>query len=264
MEATFDGLVMPEQTRIVAPGPDTRTVRFEDGQLVTPPAGWMLLPPGDAGLTRRVKAQGATWTVREKKGRRVFSRGVWAPAERIAAATAALEAERLTDTYQKKRASDKRRRDAKQAEYVGEFGESVLQFLNFAPQYSELASQMAKAITAHATPVGSGTVARTQRIPVEKRASAAVIAWMRHQTTAYDNMKIARVKGERRAVRRALAQQSERLLSAYRRGEEISPTCPLRRALKDAAGNAAAVSPETTKPTIVPAPKVARRSTAAK
>ncbi|MEZ6128720.1 MAG: DUF2293 domain-containing protein [Planctomycetaceae bacterium] len=49
---------------------------------------------------------------------------------------------------------------------------------------------MATAITAHATPVGSGTVARTQRIPVEQRAESAVIAWMRHQTTAYDHMKI--------------------------------------------------------------------------
>lgn len=54
----------------------------------------------------------------------------------------------------------------------------------------------------HAVPVGSGTVARTQLIPLEQRAEAAVIAWMRHQTTAYDRMSIARIKGERREVRR--------------------------------------------------------------
>lgn len=53
-------------------------------------------------------------------------------------------------------------------------------------------------MTAHATPVGSGTVARTSRIPIERRAEAAVIAWLRHQTTAYDDMKIPRVKGRRR------------------------------------------------------------------
>jgi len=40
----------------------------------------------------------------------------------------------------------------------------------------------------HATPVGSGTVARTKRIPVEQRAEAAVIARMRHQTTGHDSM----------------------------------------------------------------------------
>ena len=32
-----------------------------------------------------------------------------------------------------------------------------------------LAEQLADAVTQHATPVGSGTVARTQRIPIEKR-----------------------------------------------------------------------------------------------
>ena len=38
---------------------------------------------------------------------------------------------------------------------------------------------------------------------------AAVIVWMRHRTTAYDNMAIPRVKGKRREVRRLLAQQSD-------------------------------------------------------
>ena len=38
--------------------------------------------------------------------------------------------------------------------------------------------------------------------PCQERAEAAVIAWMRHQTTAYETMKIARIKGGRRQVRR--------------------------------------------------------------
>ena len=84
----------------------------------------------------------------------------------------------------------------------------------------------------HATPIGSGTVARTQRIPIERRAESAVIAWLRHQTTAYDDMKIARVKGKRREVRRMLAEQSRRLLTKYRAGDAIAPQgCLLRRAL---------------------------------
>lgn len=32
-------------------------------------------------------------------------------------------------------------------------------------------------------PVGSGTLARTRPLPIERRAEAVVIAWMRHQTT---------------------------------------------------------------------------------
>ena len=55
-------------------------------------------------------------------------------------------------------------------------------------------------------------MARTKRIPVEQRAEAAVIAWMRHQTTGYDNLVIPRVKGKRREVRRMLAQRSKELL----------------------------------------------------
>jgi hypothetical protein len=49
---------------------------------------------------------------------------------------------------------------------------------------------MPNAVTDHTTPVGSGTVARTERISVEKRAEAALIAWMRHKTTGYDGMVI--------------------------------------------------------------------------
>ena len=36
--------------------------------------------------------------------------------------------------------------------------------------------------------LGSGTVARTERIPIHEWAEAAVIAWMRHQTTGYEQM----------------------------------------------------------------------------
>jgi len=78
-----------------------------------------------------------------------------------------------------------------------------------------------------------GIWAPTARIPIEERAEAATIAWMRHQTTGYDHMTIARVKGERREVRRELARQSVRLLERYRSGMDIDPVhCPLQRALK--------------------------------
>ena len=61
---------MAEKTRIVAPGPNDRTVRTADGQVLHAPADWELLPPGDATLTRRVKAAGPTWTIQAKKGRK--------------------------------------------------------------------------------------------------------------------------------------------------------------------------------------------------
>jgi hypothetical protein len=227
---------MPNETRIVQPGPRAGTVRTSTGQVLSVPDSWELLAPGDAALTRRVKAGGPSWTVQEKKGRRTFSRGVWAPRERIEAIQTDLEKERSTESYRKRRQSDAKRREKKQTEYVGEFHTRVLEFLDFAPRYSTVADELAAAVTKHATPVGSGTVARTQRIPVEKRAESAVIAWMRHQTTAYDNLKIARVKGQRREVRRMLADKSRQLLEDYRAGRTIPATCPLQVALSKSAG----------------------------
>jgi hypothetical protein len=76
-------------------------------------------------------------------------------------------------------------------------------------------------------------VARTKRIGVDERAEAAVIAWLRHQTTAYDNLKVARVKGERRRVRRRLAEGSRALLDAHRPGgRHAAAGCALCRALE--------------------------------
>ncbi len=145
-----------------------------------------------------------------------------------------LEIERSTEAYAKRKVADKTRRDKKQASYVDEFESAVLEFLDFAPLYESIAVKLAKQVTEHATPVGSGTVARTERIPVERRAESAVIAWMRHQTTAYDSMKIARIRGERRDVRRQLAQRSRELLDNYRRGNPVSAeTCPLQIALRN-------------------------------
>ncbi len=94
---------MPYETRIVSPGPTGRSVRTGDGETLQVPAGWELLPPGDATLTRRVKAAGPTWTIQEKKGRKVFSLGVWAPADRIARFRSELESERSTVAYVKRR-----------------------------------------------------------------------------------------------------------------------------------------------------------------
>src|SRR5262249_16948555 len=48
-----------------APGPTPNTVRAADGTILTAPEGWVLLPPGDAGLTRRVKAAGDHLVVQE-------------------------------------------------------------------------------------------------------------------------------------------------------------------------------------------------------
>jgi hypothetical protein len=145
---------------------------------------------------------------------------------------AELAAERSTETFAKRKQSDVRRREKTQAAYVEDFYGAVVSFLAFHSLHARLADRLARAVTEHATPVGSGTVARTRRIPVEQRAEAAVIAWMRHQTTGYDGMVIPRLKGKRREVRRLLARRSHQLLESYRRGELAAPDCPLQSALE--------------------------------
>lgn len=222
---------MTSNNRTFTPDSTPNTVRCCDGRVLTAPDGWTFLPPGNAALTRRVKVAGDHWVVQENKGRKTFSRGVWAPAATIDRIRAELEAEQCTESYAKRKKADTRRRDKTQAEYVDDFFQAVLAFLAFHPNHADLADRLAHAVTDHATPVGSGTVARTKRIPVEKRAGAAVIAWLRHQTTGYDGIVIPRIKGKRREFRRMLAGRSQELLARYRRGEPGGDGCPLKRAL---------------------------------
>lgn len=222
---------MSADANTFTPGPTSNTVRSADGKILTAPDGWILLPPGDVALTRRVKAAGDHWLVQEKRGRKVFSRGMWAPATTIDRIRVELDAERATEGYAKRKEADSRRRENAQAEYVEDFSAAVLAFLAFHPVHADLAGRLARAVTDHATPIGSGTVARTKRIPVEQRAEAAVIAWMRHSTTGYDGMVFPRIRGKRREVRRILARRSQEMLSQYRRGVPITEGCPLQRAL---------------------------------
>jgi len=224
---------VPTETREVRPFSNPRHVLAAEGYILEVPAHWSLLPPGDAALSRRIKEDGPTWTVIDVKGRKRFSKGIWAPAARIDALRAELIAERQDPAYQRKLDAGRKRRAAEQVVYAEDFRSAVLTCLDFHPIHAEKAETLSKLIADHAVPVGSGTVARTERIPIDQRAAAAVIAWMRHQTTGYDRMVIPLVKGKRREVRRLLAQRSIQLLKLYRQGRPIDEaTCPLAQALK--------------------------------
>jgi hypothetical protein len=223
---------MPLLSREVRPLSKPRQVVSLEGNVLVVPDDWSLLPPGDAALSRRIKLDGPAWTMIELKGRKRFSRGIWAPTVRIEALRKELALERQNPAYEKKREAGRARRDREQKVYAGDFRQAILTYLGFHVRYQSEASILAGLITDHAVPVGSGTVARTERIPIEARAEAATLAWMRHRTTGYDDMAIARVKGERREVRRLLAQRSRRLLQKYRDGATFDQAiCPLAQAL---------------------------------
>jgi hypothetical protein len=165
---------------------------------------------------------------RRKEGAQDVSKGLWVPRANVEAVSAAIVAERSTEAYAKKRQADVARRTDAQAAYVVTFEEEVARFLGFVERWRALERAVAHRVAVHATSVGSGTVARTKRISVAERAEAAVIAWMRHQTTAYDRLAIPRIKGKRREVRRELGQMSRALLDLHRHDAPHSPrSCPL-------------------------------------
>lgn len=226
---------MPSPSLEVRPFSKPRHVVTNAGVVLAVPNDWALLPPGDAALSRRIKQDGPSWTVIELKGNKRFSRGIWAPAARIVALRAELEQERQDPAYEKRLAASRQRRARDQEAYAEDFEAAVRAFLAFHPRYQPEETRLARLIAAHAVPVGSGTVARTRRIPVEERAEAATVAWLRHQTTGYDTMVIPRIKGRRREIRRMLAERSRRLLDAYRDGIDVDrTTCPLAAALAEA------------------------------
>ena len=218
---------MPKENRTVRPGRVAGTVLTETGEHLVPPSDWDLLPPGDGPLTKLVKAKGPTWGVQERVGRRIMSRGVWASRIDILAAVAEIEAKRTAPGYQRQQQRRQLTKETKHQAYVVQFHGEVLGFLGFHQRYANLAEILADRVTSLATPVGSGTVARTERIPLADRARAAVIAWLRHQATDYERMTIARVKGRRREVRRQLAGISLELLVPYRQGRDIPQGCRL-------------------------------------
>ncbi len=217
--------------RVVKPSRIEGTVLSENGERLIPPQGWEFLPAGDAAITKSVKAKGETWVVQMQKGKRLISQGIWANKTHILSSINEVEKKRSTPEYLKRRNVELARREIKQNEYVEAFFTEVIDFLDFHSRYQKEAILLAETVTNHATPVGSGTVARTARIPIAKRAEAAVLAWMRHQTTAYESMTIARIKGRRREIRKLFVRKSIEILDDYRRGREVAAQCPLKKAL---------------------------------
>lgn len=217
---------------LVSSGPKSRTCLSDKNEVLQVPEDWDFLPAGDALLTRRVKSQTLTWVVQVKVKRRMISKGIWAPKEIIFQKKHEVEELRSTPQYSANLTKQRDRRAQQQDVYRKEFHGEVLLFLGFDKKYSDISLKLADLITETAIPVGSGTVARTTRIPINERAAAATLAWMRHNTTSYDSMKIPRIKGERRKIRRKLIQKSLLTLQPFRDGVVINDNCPIQKILK--------------------------------
>lgn len=218
---------MSRQTRTVRPGPRKRTVRTKYGKILAVPDRWVFVEPGDATITRRVKKSGPHWQVRYKKRRKsskTYSKGIWAPRGRVERIRREVEEMRQSDAYQ-------RRRKKRHQRFVDQFVTALLDVLDFPRCRRKTARRLATAVADHAADPGSGTVVRRHQIPMKVRARLALYAWLRHNTTDYDDMSICR--GQRKSVKQRLHRKSERLLDDYRhRPCAIDlEACPLQAAL---------------------------------
>jgi hypothetical protein len=152
------------------------------------PADWELLPAGDTFVTKRVKAAGVYWTAwlprsRSRAHRRKL--GVFAPTAVISQAR--VDAEVTEERRARQRVSNARHRDKVEGAYRSEFTAAVLAWLDFAPEHTELAVEIAEAAATRAVEVGSGRVGRTKQFPLEERAALAARATIRHRFTDYED-----------------------------------------------------------------------------
>ena len=152
------------------------------------PEDWEFLAPGDAFVTRRVKAAGVFWVAWRPRGRNRRHRrrlGLWAPRDAIDAAEA--EATATADQRSKRREQSARSRDKQESTYRVEFAEAIRRFLAFAPEHADLVEGIATEAANRAGVVGSGRVGRTKLLSLDERAELAARALIRHSHTSYDD-----------------------------------------------------------------------------
>jgi hypothetical protein len=135
-----------------------------------------------------VKAAGIFWVAWRPRGKNRPHRrrlGIWAPKTAIEEAwaeAATTEAERAS---QRERGAKSRERQ--EVVYRDELADAIRRFLNFAPEHSEIADEIASEAAARAAAVGSGRVGRTRTLSLDERAALAARALIRHRHTSYED-----------------------------------------------------------------------------
>jgi hypothetical protein len=206
----------------VKPGPQPGTVVGPDGRHLEIPLDWTMLPSGDAGLTKRVKSMGPTWSVVDGRERP----GLWAPATQIMRAREALEALRSDPRYQKRLAAEKARRELKQVHWQQNFRTAILDYLYFDPCYTHVAKQLADTVKAWVDEDEERTPSR--RRSLEAQAETALLAWLAERTTHWEAPDEERTEAQKK---RDLLARCNALLDVYRDGDLPDEDCPFAAAL---------------------------------
>ncbi|MEU8888302.1 DUF2293 domain-containing protein [Streptomyces sp. NPDC048442] len=176
----------------------------------------VLLPRGDAALTRRAREGSSLWAVviRHHKRRKRYERqGLLVEEAALARAESACLAD--ADARARRRARDADRRAVHDTRFTAAFAAAVSALFPGCPP------ERAYAIAAHASARGSGRVGRSAagRALDEGAVTAAVRASVRHEDTPYDALLMAGVP--RREARTRVAQAIERVLEGWHTTPEV-------------------------------------------
>ncbi|MFJ6698545.1 DUF2293 domain-containing protein [Streptomyces sp. NPDC091272] len=176
----------------------------------------VLLPRGDAALTRRARERSSLWAVvvrHDRRRRRYERQGLLVEEAALARAESACLAD--AEARARRRARDAARRAVEDTRFTAAFAEAVRALFPGCPP------ERARAIAAHASVRGSGRVGRSAagRALDEDAVTAAVRASVRHDDTPYDALLMAGVP--RREARARVAQRIEKVLEVWHTTPEV-------------------------------------------
>jgi len=171
------------------------------------------LPAGDAALTRRARAESrlSAVVVRFSRARKRYERqGILVEEEALRAAEQQCLADQ--DARARRRERDAERRRAEDAHLRERFAAEIIRLFPACP------APRAEAIARHAATRGSGRVGRSAagRAVDAGAVELAVIASVRHQDTAYDELLMAGI--DRAHARERVRDEVDRTLERWRRG----------------------------------------------
>lgn len=184
--------------------------------LVRTPPGWVFLPRGEHFVTRKLKEWGRYWVVLRRRPRYTETLGLLAPEEAVVEALRL--AEETEEVRGRRRAASARARERAEERYRRQLEQAILAYLDFAPEHSALAEEIAWGAAARAVEVGSGRVGRTRKLSLEGKAALAARAYIRHRYTRYEEM-LAQPFAEEfyRDIKAAAQDEVDQFLERHRR-----------------------------------------------
>jgi hypothetical protein len=173
----------------------------------------VFLAAGDAALTRRAKAAStmSAVVVRFSRARKRYERqGILVEEDALTAAERQCFDD--ADARSRRRERDWLRREGEDADLVKDFAAQIEVLFPSCP------ARRAQAIARHAAARGSGRVGRTAagRAVEAEAVELAVIAWIRHEDTDYDELLMTGV--DRVEARERVREDVDRTLEAWRAG----------------------------------------------